>query len=116
MNNYLDEWKFDQYQHETFKEDHIGAYVFQDVVNNLKLCCLINWYYIADYDLNIQIDFQFVSDKHLVYHASKSSDDEFKEAMKEALSDKAKKEHLLKFKEQLETNLSFIDDILEGLD
>ena len=116
LNNYLDEWKEGQYQHETFRENHIGAYVFQDVQNGLKLYCFIDWYYLADFDLNVHLDFQFVSDKHFIFEGSKSDDDEFKEAMKEAMSDKARKEHLLKFKEQLETNLSFIDDLLETLD
>jgi len=113
LNNYLDSFIEGQFQHEAYRENHIGVYVLNDVVRNRKLFVLIDWYYLSEYEVQLQIDIDFASLGKISHHVNNSDDDKLMEAMKEAMSDKLMKDRLIDLKEKLERNLLVIDDMID---
>ena len=113
LNNYLDELSEGQYQHKEYKENHIGVYVLHDVVRERKLFLLTNFYYLSEYEVQLQIDIELADERKVMHHILQSEDDKLLEAMKEALSDKHRKDKLLELKQKRERNLLVIDDMID---
>lgn len=113
LNNYLDELIEGQYQHKEYKENHIGVYVLHDVVRERKLFLLTNFYYLSEYEIQMQIDIELADERKFVQNILQSKDDKLIEAMKEALSDKHRKNKLLELKQRMERNLLVINDMID---
>lgn len=113
LNNYLDELIEGQYQHKEYKENHIGVYVLHDVVRERKLFLLTNFYYLSEYETQMQIDIELADERKFVQNILQSKDDKLIEAMKEALSDKHRKNKLLELKQRMERNLLVINDMID---
>lgn len=113
LNNYLDEWSEGQYQHKEYKENHIGAYVLHDVVREKKLFLLTYFYYLSEYEVQLQIDIELVDEEKFMHHILQSEDDKLLEAVKESLSDKHRKNKLLELKQKMERNLLVINDMID---
>lgn len=113
LNNYLDILSEGQYQHEEYKENHIGVYVLNDPLINRKLFLLIDWYYLSEFQVQMNIDIDFADAGKIMHHVMKTDDDKLIEAVEEAMTDKYRKERLIGLKEKLERNLLVINDMID---
>ena len=77
LNNYLDNFMNGQYHHHSFRGNHLGLCVFEDILSDRKLFLIIDWYYQSEFKKQIQIDFQFAEDDSLLnWIKSNYGDDE----------------------------------------
>jgi hypothetical protein len=113
LNNYLDVFRDGQYQNETYKDDHIGAYVFEDISSKRKIYCKIVWNYTHEMNL-ISFDLIFEPESEFINDIYKMNDKRLNEAINDVITDKHRIDVLLEIRKNIEDELSFVDEILKN--
>ena len=79
LNNYLDNVHHGKAVHfKSWKNNHLGAYVFVDPLENIKRFVLIDWYYLSEISSQIVIDFQFAPEEFFIDCTMEANDFDFK--------------------------------------
>lgn len=76
LNNYLDKNLNGQFHHPTFKGNHIGLILLEDILADRKIFMIVDWYYESEFSHYISIDYQFADDKSLLDWIKNDYDDE----------------------------------------
>jgi len=76
LNNYLDKNLNGQFHHHTFKGNHIGLILLEDIIADRKLFMIVDWFYESEFSNRIVIDYQFADGDELLNWIKNSYDDE----------------------------------------
>lgn len=66
LNNYLDEYLNGQFHHRTFRGNHIGLILLEDIIADRKLFMIVDWFYESEFNKTISIDYQFADGEELL--------------------------------------------------
>jgi len=76
LNNYLDEYIDGQFHHRTFKGNHIGLILLEDIIADRKIFMIVDWFYESDFTKTISIDYQFAEGEELLDWIKNDYDEE----------------------------------------
>lgn len=112
LNNYLDVYRDGQYQGETYNDDHLGAFVFEDIGSDKKIYCKIAWKYSNEHKL-ISFDLIFTPEDAFVDDIYNTGDEKLIEAVNDVIIGKSRIKKLLKIRKNIANDLSWIDDLIK---
>ena len=76
LNNYLDKNLNGQFHHSTFKGNHIGLVLLEDILADRKIFMIVDWFYESEFSNYISIDYQFAEGEDLLDWIKKDYDGE----------------------------------------
>lgn len=85
LNNYLDTYIDGQFHHKTFKGNHIGLILLEDIIADRKLCMIVDWFYESEFSNQIAIDYQFAEINELLNWIKSDYDEEDSAMVRTAL-------------------------------
>lgn len=110
LNNHLDRRIEGQYHHHTFKGNHIGLYIFEDILEGRKIFAIIDWYYQSEFNKQIQIDYQFADGEALLNWIKHDYEDDevLKNSFIKAFSDEYRQSRLKILEDDLLEKLEIV--------
>lgn len=113
LNNYLDEFRDGQYQDKSFENSHEGIFAFQELSSKLNLYCVINWDYSRE-NKCVVLEYYFMDREDFLKSIFETLDEKLIEASSNAVDDKHRYEVLHRYKDNLEFQLSLVNQIIEN--
>ena len=113
LNNFMDNQKEGVNHHyKIWKNNHLGAFVFHYLNDNVELLLLIDWYYLAEVRQEVKIDYQFVPEDFFVESLMESGDDKIIEALDGVIAQDFRQRKLMAMKSEYERRLDIINKFI----